>query len=218
MRAGIQDWEDWEEQFTAFIAQGSAEDPAHDLGHILRVVANAKALAASEGARLDVVVPAAWLHDCVSVPKDSVERHQASRRAAAEATDFLRRSGYPPEEIEDIAHAIRAHSFTAQIAPETLEAKVVQDADRLDAIGAIGIARCFAVAGVLGLPLYQLDEPFPEARSADDKQYAVDHFYTKLLGLAREMNTEAGRVEAERRTQIMRQFLAELGVEIAGSL
>jgi uncharacterized protein len=215
---GEQEWGYWEEQFTRFLAQGSGQDPAHDRGHVLRVVANAHALAAEEGARLEVVLPAAWLHDCVSVAKDSAQRPEASRMAAEEATRFLRRSGYPKRDITAIAHAIHAHSFSAQIAPETLEAQVVQDADRLDAIGAIGIARCFAVGGALGLTLYDLDEPFPESRLVDEKKYSVDHFYAKLFHLAGHMNTRAGRIEAERRTRFMRQYLSQLADEIKGFL
>ena len=113
-------------------------DAAHDLAHIERVVRNAQALAATEGARLEVVLPAAWLHDCVTVPKDSPQRAAASRRAAAQAVVWLCEWGWPEVLRPEIAHAIEAHSFTAGITPTTIEAKVVQDADRLDALGGGG--------------------------------------------------------------------------------
>ncbi len=215
MQAGQQlDWVIWEERFAQFLEEETGQDPAHDRGHILRVVANAKELAAEEGARLDVVVPAAWLHDCVIVPKNSAQRRSASRLAAKRAREFLLESGFPADETPAIEHAIAAHSFSAKITPETLEAQVVQDADRLDAVGAIGIARCFALGGALDTEFYDLDEPFPEARPADDSAYVVDHFFVKLLRLAEQMNTEAGRQEAIRRTTFMRQFLSQLDNEI----
>ncbi|MBC7449384.1 MAG: HD domain-containing protein [Hymenobacteraceae bacterium] len=124
----------------ALLAVRAEGDVAHDAEHIRRVVTNARQLAASTGADERVVVPAAWLHDCVSVAKDSPQRTQASRLAAT-AADFLRASGYPATYIPAIEHAIEAHSFSAGIAPRTLEARVVQDADRLDTLGAVGIAR-----------------------------------------------------------------------------
>lgn len=218
MRAEEQDWVGWEEQFARFLVNGAGHDAAHDHGHVLRVVGNAKALAAAEGARWEVVVPAAWLHDCVAVPKDSSQRPHASRLAAEKAAAFLVEAGYPTGEIQAIKHAIVAHSYAAQIAPQTVEAMVVQDADRLDALGAVGIARCFIVGGHLGLQLYDLDEPFPEVRTADDKRFIVDHFFAKLFRLAEQMNTRAGRREADRRTAVMRRFLAHLDSEIKGKL
>ena len=218
MQVGKQDWVGWEKLFAQFLDEKTGPDPAHDRGHIKRVVANAKALAAGEGARLEVVIPAAWMHDCVTVPKNSAQRAAASQMAAEEAGHFLLAVGYPAGEIEAIKHTIAAHSFSAQIRPETLEAQVVQDADRLDAIGAIGIARCFAVGGALGVDLYDLDEPFPEVRQADDRTYIIDHFFVKLFKLAEKMNTQAGRLEAERRTTFMRRFLAELASEIGNDV
>ena len=113
-----------------------------------------------------------------------------------------------------IRHAIEAHSFSAGIAPETLEAKVVQDADRLDALGAIGLARCIAVGAALGRPVYEPNDPFCRERVPDDRGASVDHFYTKLLKLAGTMQTAAGRREAERRTAFLRAFLAQLESEI----
>jgi uncharacterized protein len=207
----------WEARFERFLAQElAAADAAHDPAHIRRVVANARHLAAVEGADLAVVLPAAWLHDCVVVAKDSPDRSRASRLAAARAGAWLRQSGYPAETIPAIEHAIAAHSFTADIPPETLEAQVVQDADRLDSIGAIGIARCFTVGGAMGRPIYDEAEPFPTQRLPDDRVATVDHFYTKLFGLEATMQTPTGRAMAAHRTAVMRDFLRQLGSEIDG--
>ncbi len=199
-------------------------DAAHDLAHVRRVVAWATRLAREEGADPEVVVPAAWLHDGVTVPKDSPDRARASSLAAEAATTWLRqRPDFPPSKLDAVAHAIQSHSFSAGIAPRTPEARVVQDADRLDALGAIGIARCYATAGAMGSALTHPDDPVPEvdadlqplARALDDRRYATDHFFAKLLGLPATMQTDAGRREAERRAAFMRGFLAQLAGETA---
>lgn len=206
---------DWEARFAAFLATDkSAIDAAHDEGHVRRVVANAKKLAEGEGAELAVVLPAAWLHDCVAIAKNSPERAAASRLAADRAGEFLRASGYPTEHIAAIEHAIEAHSFSARIAPQTLEAKVVQDADRLEALGAVGIARTLITGGANGTPFYDLTEPFPVTRVADDRTSIIDHFFTKLLRLADTMQTASGRAAAQQRAQFLKQFLTQLGNEI----
>lgn len=209
------DFAHWEQQFTQFMAVQMAEsDAAHDIAHIQRVVANAKRLAQEETADLAVVIPAAWLHDCVTVPKNSPLRSKASQLAAKKAGEFLTEAGYPAEHIPNIQHAVAAHSFSAGIPPRTLEAKVVQDADRLDAIGAIGIARCFATGGSFGTHIHHPETPFGGKRPLDDKTYSVDHFYVKLFKLIDMMNTEAGRQEAQRRNTYMHNFLAQLEQEI----
>ena len=208
-------WSEWESKFEQFNhSQMADSDAAHDSEHIKRVVKSAKALAEIENAQLEVVIPAAWLHDCVTVPKNSPQRSQASRLAAEAAAAFLREAGYPESFIPGIAHAITTHSFSANIPPETIEAKVVQDADRLDAIGAIGIARCLMVGVSFGIDLYNGEEPFPQKREPNDKQFIIDHFYVKLFKLVDTMQTNAGRTEAERRTQFMRDYLAQLATEI----
>jgi len=185
-------------------------DAAHDLAHVERVVGNAQRLAVAEGARREVVLPAAWLHDCVTVAKDSPSRATASRRAAAQAGAWLREWGWDDALLPEIAHAIEAHSFSAGIAPNTIEARVVQDADRLDALGAVGLARCLMLGGAMGRPLYAAEDPWCKQRAPDDRAACVDHFYTKLLSLESTMQTASGRREAQHRTMFLRQFLAEL--------
>jgi uncharacterized protein len=206
---------EWETRFAEFLAENqSATDRAHDEGHVRRVVANAKNIAAAEGADLAVVLPAAWLHDCVVIAKNSPERSSASRLAAERAGGFLRAAGYRAKHISGIEHAIEAHSFSARIAPQTLEAKVVQDADRLEALGAVGIARTLITGGANGTPFYDLTEPFPTTRAADDRTSMIDHFFTKLLTLEETMQTGAGRAVAQQRAQFLKQFLTQLGNEI----
>ncbi len=208
-------WTVWEAHFEKYLEQGAGQsDLAHDLAHIRRVAANARRLAAAEGADLQVVIPAAWLHDCVMIPKDSPLRSSTSRLAAEAAACFLREAGYPTPVIPAIEHAIEAHSFTAQVTPQTPEARVVQDADRLEAIGAIGLARCLMLGGALDRPLYHPTEPFPSGRAPDERAYSLDHFYQKLLKLADEMKTAAGQAEAQQRTAFLQQFLDQLKREL----
>ncbi len=213
------DWAVWETRFRQFLTEQMAgADVAHDPGHIQRVVKSAKRLAATEGARLEVVVPAAWLHDCVTVPKDSPKRKSASTEASSVAAAFLEAEGYPAIWIPEIRHAIEAHSFSAGLEPKSLEAQVVRDADRLDAIGAIGIGRCFQVGTDLGLAIYHPAEPIPRTRQPDDRRFVVDHFFVKLFKLAEDMRTEAGKAEAGRRTAFMKDFLRNLETDIEGGL
>ena len=205
----------WEAQFAAFLAHHqSASDAAHDEQHIRRVVANARALALVEQAELAVILPAAWLHDCVIIAKDSPLRATASRLAAQRAVEFLATSGYPSAFLPAIYHAIEAHSFSANIAPRSREAMIVQDADRLDALGAIGLARCLMLGGAMQRRLYDPHEPLPQTRPLDEQQNTIDHFYTKLLLLAARMNTAAGRAEASKRTAFIEAFLAQLASEL----
>lgn len=209
------DWEQiWEPRWRAFLEESGAWGAGHDRLHVQRVVATARRLAAAEAADLRVVLPAAWLHDCVQIAKDSPLRPRASRLAAERAGVFLRAAGYPVELIPAVEHAVAAHSFSAEIPPRTVEAQVVQDADRLDALGAIGLARAVQVGAALGLPLYDADEPFPVTRAAADRVSTVDHFYTKLLRLAETMQTAAGRAEARQRSDFLRLFLQQLAREI----
>lgn len=204
----------YEEQCRQFIEQAGIADVAHDIHHIERVVKAAKKLASAESAEYAVIVPAAWLHDCVSLPKNHPDRAKASTMAANKAIEFLSNIGYPSQYHAAIHHAIRAHSFSANISPETLEAKIVQDADRLDALGAIGVARCMQVSGTLGRALYSLDDPFCEQRQPDDATFSIDHFYKKLFLIADTLNTSAARKEGKSRETFMRDFLRQLAEEI----
>lgn len=208
--------EKWEAQFESKISKiATTVDPAHDLLHFKRVVQTAKKLCEVERANFDVVVAAAWLHDFVIVPKNDPRRSQASKLSAEAAINFLKSIGYPDQHFEAIAHAIEAHSFSANIETKTKEAMIVQDADRLDGLGAIGIARCFATAGILKRPFYEPQDPFCKSRAANDQAYTVDHFYQKLFKTAETLKTKAGRQEGVRRVEFMKHYLKSLGTELS---
>ena len=192
-------------------------DSAHDLAHIQRVVKQAKLIAQQEGANLRIVVIAAWLHDIVNVPKNSPDRSKASRLAAQKAKDLLIATENIPvstSELDSICHAIESHSFSAQITPTTLEAKVVQDADRLDSLGAIGVSRCLLVSGQLNRQLYNLEDPFCENRPPADDIYSLDHFYSKLFTLADSLNTATAKKIAKEREGFMKEYIKQLCSEI----
>lgn len=193
------------------------DDGSHDRSHLLRVWRNAASIAEQEsGCDRTVLTAAVILHDCVAVEKNSPQRAMASRLAAARARAVLADMGWDTERIDAAAHAIEAHSFSAGIAPETVEARIVQDADRLDAIGAIGIARCFYVAGRMGSGLYNPDDPQAVHRDLDDRHFALDHFGAKLFKVAANFQTKTGQALADARTRTMRDFVAALLDEIDG--
>ncbi|PWN05914.1 HD domain-containing protein [Rhodohalobacter mucosus] len=192
-------------------------DTAHDLNHTERVVENAKLILSKENADEEVTIAAAWLHDCVVLPKNDPDRHAASTMAANKAIQFLQKIGFDEKKHEDIAHAIKVHSFSADMKPRTLEAKIVQDADRLDALGAIGLARCFLVGGSLNRSLYNRMDPFCVSREPDDTRFTVDHFYSKLFKLPDLMKTETGKKEARKRVDFMKEFIKQLHREIPES-
>lgn len=204
----------FEVQFLDFIQTEMAQDLAHDINHVMRVVNTAKQLCEEEHARKEVVIPAAYLHDCFSFEKNHPNRTQSSKVAADKAISFLMSIDYPSESLQDIHHAIIAHSFSANVDPITLEAKIVQDADRLDALGAIGITRCIQVSSTLGRSLYSSEDPFCYERVPDDSSYTLDHFYTKLLHLSSTMKTKSAVKEADKRTLVMRAFLMQLESEL----
>lgn len=204
----------WAPHFLKQLQRHAVADAAHDLEHIYRVVANARRLTVAEGADWMVVLPAAWWHDCVVVPKSSPQRTLASRLAGAQAVAWLEEAQWPHGRLDEIRHAIEAHSFSAKIAPTTLEAKVVQDADRLDALGAIGLSRTLLLGAEMQRIFYDANDPFCENRPPNDGIYTLDHLYAKLLTLEDTMQTEAGKREARERTEFLRQFLAQLAREI----
>nr|WP_316653407.1 HD domain-containing protein [uncultured Gellertiella sp.] len=192
----------------------TAGDGAHDPAHLLRVFRNAMRIRAEEGGDARILAAAVLLHDCVSVEKNSPLRAQASRLAADKAVTILRDLGWNEADCAAVAHAVLTHSFSANIPPETREAKILQDADRLDAIGMIGAARCFYVAGRLGLSLYDVMDPLADDRALDDRQFAIDHFPLKLFKLADGFTTATGRRLAAERHDRLKTVLDQLILEI----
>ena len=189
-------------------------DSAHDFEHIMRVYKNAKKLCKQEKVNEKLVLCAVLLHDIVSYPKSDKRSKNSSIDSAKKAIIILKRYGFTENEITIISDAIREHSFSQKKTPKTIEGEILQDADRLDALGAIGIARVFATGGSLKRPFYNIDDPFCKKRNVDDKTWTLDHFFQKLLKLEFLMNTKSGKIEAKKRTRILKEYLKQLKNEI----
>ncbi|MBL8600934.1 MAG: HD domain-containing protein [Myxococcales bacterium] len=189
-------------------------DAAHDWSHVARVAANADRLARSEGADRVLTVAAALCHELFNYPKGHPESHRSGERCGLEALALLTDMGCDAAFSAAVAEAIRTHPFSLGETPKTLEGKLLQDADRLDAIGAIGVARCFATTQAMGRPFYNPDDPFCEARDPDDKAWGLDHFYKKLLRLGPSLHSAAARQEAAHRTAYLLEFIEQLRREI----
>ncbi|MCF9125668.1 HD domain-containing protein [Vibrio parahaemolyticus] len=204
----------FEPLFLEFMQQEMQVDAAHDIEHVKRVVKTAKQLCDEENADIAIVLPAAYLHDCFTYPKDHPNRKQSSAIAAKKAIAYLESIQYPQHYHDAIAHAIEAHSFSANIRPNTLEAQIVQDADRLDALGAIGVTRCIQVSTHFNAQLYNDNNMFAKERELNDKQFTVDHFQTKLFKIVDTMNTESAKLEANKRKAFMQTYLKQLYDEV----
>ena len=189
-------------------------DSAHDFEHVMRVYKNAKKICKEEKANEKLILSAALLHDIVSYPKSDKRSKMSSLESAKKSKQILKKYDFSKEEILIISDAICDHSFSQNKVPRTLEGKILQDADRLDALGAIGIARVFATGGSLKRPFYNQDDPFCKKRIPDDKIWTVDHFFQKLLKLESLMNTKSGKMEAKRRTRVLKEFLNYLKQEL----
>ena len=188
----------------------------HDLAHLRRVHQQAQRFAEKDRVTLDpwVLAAAAYLHDIVNLPKNSPERRSASRQSAARARDLLGEGSLTGAQLDAVAHAIEAHSFSAGIQPHSLEAKYLQDADRMEALGAIGLARLFHTAGQMGSALFDADDLTATARELDDKRFAVDHVAVKLAKLPATMQTAAGKAEADARMAVIDGFVRQLAEEL----
>jgi uncharacterized protein len=208
----------WHPRLVALAVAAQGVDGAHDTNHLHRVWRNASLLL-NDYPEADalVVLAGCYLHDLVNLPKNDPERHLASRKAALLASRQLAELDFPPNKLAAVAHAIESHSFSAGIRAETIEAKIVQDADRLDALGAVGLARLFYTAGRMDSALAHPDDPMALHRELNDKAYALDHIDTKLATLPAKMQTAAGRRLGEARMQELIAFRDNFIAEWAAS-
>lgn len=192
-----------------------SSDPSHDFAHVERVLSNCLSIGRKEGVNLDILIPAALLHDIVNVPKSSPDRIRASQLAADKAFAVLIEHNYSEEDARSISQVILEHSYSAGHQPSSLESAVLQDADRLDAMGAIGIMRTVSCGTHFQSQYYNPEDPFADHRELDDSKFLIDHFFEKLLKLEPMMNTAEGKARARARTQYMRDFLENLKAEIS---
>ncbi len=199
------------------VEREASHDAAHDVWHFRRVAAGARRLASSD---LDpvLVVAAGLVHDIVHVPKNSPLRAQASELSAARASTLLLESGFAEADAEAVAEAVRDHSWSRGKQPSTPLGCLLQDADRLEALGAVGLMRCIATGVSMGGTMFDPQDPFAADRELDDRHHSVDHVFVKLLKLPATFTTETGRREAEHRADwlvaFLKQFSDEIGVPI----
>lgn len=191
----------------------------HDFDHVLRVTALAERIAQAEGADLAIVRTAALLHDVA----ESADRERHHLRGAQRAREVL--AGHPGEFVDAVAHAIEAHRFRHDPQPRTIEAQVLSDADKLDAIGAIGIGRAFAYAGAAGTSLWQQPWSAIAGQGGDALRAPaelgagytpVHEFVYKLDRIPERLFTETARAIAHERRAFMRQFFDRLDREAMG--
>jgi uncharacterized protein len=189
-------------------------DAIHDFDHVLRVLALAERLAQEEGADLEIVRVAVLLHDVARGQGDRLVTDHA--RAGAEfARELL--AGQPPDRVEAVAHAVAAHRFRTGPAPETLEAKVLHDADKLDAIGAIGVARAFAYGGHEGQRLWaEVPEGYQESQETRAEHTPVHEYHLKLVRIRDRLLTGSARRLAEERHAFLVAFYERLEREVQG--
>jgi uncharacterized protein len=174
----------------------------HGFSHVERVFNLCMHIGKEEGADLEVLALAALLHDIARPLEDSGKVEDHALEGARIARRYLRSLGYPEDKVEAVAHAIEAHRFSRGPEPKTLEAKILSDADKLDAIGAIGIARVFMYSGEHGR----------------DIEASIRHFEEKILKLKDLMYTETARRIAEGRHRFTEEFLERLRREIEGEI
>lgn len=206
-------------------------DAGHDFSHIERVAKYALRLLseevrASEKRDLtpdetDAILAAALLHDCVPIAKNSPLRKESSRLASEKAAEILNAQKKPDGErawsrdwVSEITAAIHDHSFSSGRTPQSLLGECLQDADRLEALGAIGLYRTIATGVSMGAQLFHAEDPWAEKRALDDKKYSIDHFFTKLLKLPQTFRTSFGRKEASARADYLLKFVEQLKHEL----
>ena len=193
---------------------------AHDIWHVMRVYSWAMKLALVGGAEPDLAGAAALVHDLVPIPKDSALRSQGGEQSAAAAQPLLRQVGYATADVETVVSAVQTSSWSRGLPPTNAVGVVLQDADRLDAIGSIGVMRCIATAQHMSKPhrpgrFYNpLDPLAQESRTLNDRRQALDHFRAKLLKLCEGLHLPLAQAEGRRRHDAMLSFMEHLGREI----
>lgn len=209
----------WRNQFIHWLEEHWIhDDKAHDIHHLHRVWRNCKKMMSEEGTAADplVLLAASYFHDLITLPKSHPERQKASWQSADNTVQLLENEfpDFPHEKLAGIHHAIHAHSFSANIPTNSLEAEILQDADRMEALGAMGIARLFYTAGMMKSSLYHSTDPSASHRMLDDNSYALDHIEAKLLKLPLTMKTSAGRRMAEKEAAFILDFKNKMLEEI----
>jgi len=189
----------------------------HDKSHVERVYNLAVQIGKEENADLDVVKAAALLHDIARAMEDEGRIEDHATEGAKMARKVLEESNFPKEKIEKVMHCIEVHRFKKGMEAKSLEAKILQDADRLDIIGAIGLARVFTRGGWSNIPIH--DPSTPPKQKYDGKSLSsVNHIYEKILKVKDTIHTNAAKEIAEERHRFVEKFLEKLFKEWKGEM
>ncbi|MCL4551876.1 MAG: HD domain-containing protein [Bacteroidetes bacterium] len=192
-------------------------DPSHDFQHIFRVFNLALEIGKEEKADLDVLIPAALFHDVIVYRKDHPKSKNETNESAEVAENILKNlKGYPQSKIEKVMICIKECSFSKGVTPDLLESKILQDADRLEATGAISIMRTFSSGGQMNRGFYDPADPFCEKGTVASRSN-LDLFYDRLLVVGERMHTKFAKRIAKRRTAFLNKFLNELKTELKES-
>jgi uncharacterized protein len=191
-----------------------AKDPAHRIDHALRVSLWTIRLA-SNAEEVDDCIIAGLLHDIGNHMKGSFHSIESISQSTSIALGILNRKGLSIHRIERIIDAIKNHGYTNPGKPVTPLAQALHDADLLDAVGMIGIARMFSVGATLGADLLSFLEPIPIKRETEDQTFTLDHCFTKLLLIPQRMLTQRGREEALARVDRVNSYLCDVVYEVA---
>ncbi|MFH0779697.1 MAG: HD domain-containing protein [Parcubacteria group bacterium] len=192
-------------------------DVSHDFMHAERVLSNAERIMRKEGGDPDVIIPAALFHDLVVYPKNHPDKDKSQTESAAGAENILNSlNGFPNDKINKVKTCILECSFSKGIVPETLESKILQDADGLEATGAISIMRTYSSTGQVKRLFYNSEDPFCEKHQPDTILFALDLFYERLLKVEGRMHTLTAKKIARRRTKFLIKFLKEFKLELKG--
>lgn len=192
-----------------------AVNAGHDINHSLRVVDLCIHICNIEGGDSEILEAAALLHD-IGRPaqlKDPAVDH--ATLSAQLAPDILSGAGFPSQKVPAVVYAIEHHRYSLGLTPDTLEARILQDADRLDISGAVGVAMTYAYSGAMNRKLYHSSDPMAEHRPLNGDEYALDHILSKLMHLSGSMHTATARQLAEERNSFLNGFVNQLFSEIS---
>lgn len=196
-----------------------AETSGHGFDHVMRVYHNALMISANKSVDLDIVKAAVLLHDIARHKQDIGEVKCHAKAGAEMASLILAEMDFPSEKIPAVVYAIEVHRYSKGINPETLEAKILQDADRLDALGAICIARVFGYGAKKGRPMYDPNIQMSDKYDGTVSGTSFNHFHEKILKITPDtFKTEKARLAAESRYQFIIDFMSQFEAEYNGRL
>lgn len=195
-------------------AKARSTEPAHDFSHVERVVANAVMIARAEKASEAISGIAALLHELFNLPKNHPDSSKAGDICAEHARALLLREDAPAALVGPVCDAIRDHAFSKGVLPDALESRVLQDADRLDALGAIGLARMWATCADMKRPFYDPTDPFCKTHEPNDKEWGIDHVYKKLLVIPSKLHLATSQRMALDRVAFIRAYLQQMETEL----